>query len=97
MRFKSILYKDKKYESYSKIIDVLRKEKLFWLIDSEVVDAEIEIKNKTLIWHSGKYLNGTWYYGIFKSGDFYGIWENGIFEGGNFSGVWKSGVKNKNN
>lgn len=74
------------------ILNILKREGFYWLIDSEVSDAIIEIKKDTLIWHSGTYLSGDWYYGIFKNGDFFGNWLNGIFEHGNFNGNWNSGI-----
>lgn len=95
MKFKSFKYKDKIYTNQKLILDFLKKEKLYWLIDSEFSDAVIEFKNNTVIWHSGIFLSGNWYYGIFKNGEFWGVWENGIFENGKFKGDWKSGIKNK--
>lgn len=96
MRYIKLLYKGKEYLKEKEINDILKKEKFYWLIDSDIENADIEIKNKTLIWHGGNYYCGKWYYGIFENGDFYGTWENGIFVGGNFKGKWCSGVKVKN-
>lgn len=79
------------------INEVLLEKKFYWLIDSEMSDAVIEIQRGTLIWQSGNYMTGNWYYGIFKNGGFYGVFENGIFEGGHFGGSWKSGLRLKNN
>lgn len=90
---KELTYDDTSYTNQKQIIDILHKEKLNWLIDSEIKDAVIEIKNNTLIWHDGDFLFGDWYYGIFKKGIFYGNWLNGIFESGNFKGNWLSGIK----
>lgn len=93
-----LIYDGKKYTTYNQIISIIKSEKLYWLIDSELVNAIIEIKKNTLIWHSGTFLSGDWEYGIFKDGEFYGTWENGIFENGVFDGVWISGInliKNK--
>ena len=69
-----------------------KNEEFYWIIDSEIENAKLEIKNKTLIWNDGNFYNGNWYYGIFKQGDFYGVWENGIWENGNFYGKWESGI-----
>lgn len=88
---------DKVYTNPKKINDILRDNQFYWLIDSEVSDAVLEIKNNTLIWHSGSFMSGNWHYGIFKNGGFYGIFENGIFEDGYFNGVWRSGINLKNN
>lgn len=93
MNIIELTYKDKVYTNSNKILDILRECEFYWLIDSELSEAVIEIVNNTLIWKSGSYLYGNWKYGIFKRGNFYGVWENGIFEGGTFSGVWMSGIK----
>ena len=57
---------------YDLFLKVLKEEKFYWLIDSELDSAIIEIKNHTLIWHEGIYKFGNWKYGIFKKGGFYG-------------------------
>ena len=87
MRYSQLKYKDKIYTNYKDINDILLKEKMYWLIDSEIEDAQLEIKNNTIIWHNGNFYSGNWYYGIFKSGKFYGVWENG-----DFAGKWISGI-----
>lgn len=93
MDFIELKYDDKTYTTPNQIIDILKKEKLYWLIDSETDKAIIEIKNNTLIWHEGIFMSGDWKYGIFKNGGFYGTWENGIWEDGYFDGTWISGIK----
>jgi hypothetical protein len=93
MRFKELIEGDKRITNQKQIIDILEKEGFHWVIDSEIENAQIEIKKNTLIWHSGDFFSGNWHYGIFKSGNFYGIFENGIFEGGNFKGEFLSGIK----
>lgn len=92
MKYLELKCDGKTHTNQSDITSILRKNNFYWLIDSELEDAKIEIKNKTLIWHDGSFYNGDWYYGIFKDGRFYGNWENGIWEGGNFGGKWQSGV-----
>jgi hypothetical protein len=93
MRFKELIEGDKRITNQKQIIDILEKEGFHWVIDSEIENAQIEIEKNTLIWHSGDFFSGNWHYGIFKSGNFYGIFENGIFEGGNFKGEFLSGIK----
>ena len=92
MRFKELIYKGKKIINQHQILSILEEKSFHWLIDSELEDAKIEIKNDTLIWYSGKYYSGNWYYGIFKDGEFHGTFENGIVEGGDFKGKFLSGV-----
>jgi hypothetical protein len=92
MRYAELLIDNKSIKSQSKIEDLLISQKFYWLVDSEIEDAKIEIKKNTIIWHSGNFYSGEWKFGIFKNGNFYGNWENGIFEGGNFKGNWNSGI-----
>jgi len=93
MRYIELKYNNKTYTNESQINTILEIENLFWLIDSEIENASLEITNKTLIWNDGTYYSGSWHYGIFKDGEFNGTWENGIFENGNFRGKWIDGIK----
>jgi hypothetical protein len=98
MNFLELIYGGKTWTNQKDILKILKQERLYWLIDSEVSEAIIEIKNNTLLWHSGSYLSGDWHYGIFKNGHFFGNWLNGIFEHGYFNGNWNSGIDlSKNN
>ncbi len=63
-----------------------------WLLDSEFDEAELEIKNNTLIWKNGIYYYGDWIYGIFLKGTFYGNFLSGVFKSGNFNGKRFGGV-----
>jgi len=93
MRFKELTMGDKKITNQQKIDDVLEQQDFDWLLYSEIENADIEIKNKTLIWKGGDFYSGRWHYGIFKAGNFYGTFESGIFEGGNFKGKFIGGLK----
>lgn len=93
-----IIHNGRTYKNSNQIFSILRENEFYWLIDSEIDNAIIEIKNNTIIWHSGLFLSGEWKYGIFKNGEFYGNWHNGIFENGIFKGKWISGINlSKNN
>jgi len=92
MRFLELIYGDTKTTNQREITQILEKENLHWLVDSEIEEAKIEIRKGTLIWHDGIFYSGHWHYGIFKGGNFYGIFENGIFENGNFHGKFLSGI-----
>jgi hypothetical protein len=92
MRYSKLKYSNKDYYTEEEITKILIENNLDWLIESEIRNADIEIKNKTIIWNNGNFIFGFWKYGIFKSGVFNGIWENGIFEKGEFNGEWKSGI-----
>jgi hypothetical protein len=95
MRYIELRYRNKTYTNRVEIDDILHKEGFYWLIDSELEGAIIEVNKSTIIWHSGNYYSGDWEYGIFKNGKFYGNWINGIWESGIFSGKWHSGVNLK--
>ncbi len=83
----------KTFVNEKEINQILQSKKFYWLIDSEIDNAIIEIKKETIIWHSGDFYSGNWRYGIFKGGSFYGTWESGIFENGIFDGKWIDGIK----
>lgn len=91
MRFLELIYDDNSIIENNKIHNILERENFHWLIDAEIQNAKIEIKNHTLIWYSG-YFYGNWHYGIFKDGQFHGRFENGILEGGTFKGEFISGI-----
>jgi len=99
MKYKSLIHNGKTFEQDFKINDILSNNNFHWVIDSEIENAELEIKNNTLIWYSGTWYSGTWYYGIWISGEWVsGKWINGIWEDGTFgkagtfeSGIFKSG------
>lgn len=93
MRYKELLIGKDSIRNQSQIENILKSKKFYWLIDSEIEDSILEIKNDTLIWHEGIFYAGKWKYGIFKNGKFFGNWENGIFEKGDFKGEWKSGIR----
>jgi hypothetical protein len=84
MRFTCLYYNGNKIVDNNTIERKLLSEGLSWLIDCEIENAEIEIKNKTLIWKSGTLYSGLWFYGIWESGTFHGTWE---------SGIWVDGVR----
>lgn len=92
MKYKSLTIDDKTYTNQRIIENKLEDFKFYWVIDAELEDAEIEIKNNTLIWHNGIWFHGKWEFGIFMNGEFHGVWDNGIFEEGKFEGKWISGI-----
>lgn len=93
MKFKEFKVGKEIYSSPTKIQEQLKKHDLQWLIDSEIEEAVVEIKNNTLIWKDGNFNAGNWHYGIWQSGNFHGTWQNGIWVSGHFNGKWKSGIK----
>ncbi len=93
MRYIELIIEGKSITSEHKINQILKSKKFYWLIDSEIENAVLEIKKDTIIWYSGDFYTGNWNFGIFKNGNFHGTFKNGIWEGGNFKGKWISGVK----
>lgn len=94
MRFNELIYKGKSIKEDREISKILQQEGFYWIIDSEIENASVEIIKNTIIWNNGNFYSGNWHYGIWKNGNFYGVWENGIFENGNFKGKFISGVIN---
>jgi hypothetical protein len=92
MKYKELKVGDNTYSKQKEIENILKEHQLFWLIDAEIENAEIEIKNDTIIWNNGIWLHGDFRFGIWKNGIFHGVFENGIFEGGEFKGEWESGI-----
>ena len=72
MRYQELLVNGKSIKNQREIDVILKSQKFYWLVDSEIENAKIEIKKDTLIWHSGDFYTGNWKYGIFKKGKFYG-------------------------
>lgn len=65
----------------------------FWLLECELDNVKIEIKDGILYWKSGTLYWGRWIWGVFESGEFRsGIWEGGIFKNGLFKAKWLNGV-----
>lgn len=92
MRYVELKIGDKVYTNSQEINKILNNASFFWLIDSEIESAKIEIFKNTLIWKEGNFYSGDWQFGIFKNGKFYGNWLNGIWENGLFEGKWHSGI-----
>ena len=92
MRYIELILEGSTVRNQSKIDGILKSKGFYWLIDSEIEEAKLEIIKDTIIWHDGIFYAGQWKYGIFKSGTFSGTWINGIFEGGEFKGKWESGI-----
>jgi len=64
-----------------------------WLLECELDNVKLVIKDGILHWKSGILYWGIWYWGVFESGEFRsGIWHGGIFLNGKFKGLWKNGV-----
>lgn len=61
-----------------------------WILDCELDDVVLEIKDNILYFNSGIFYWGIWEWGIFNDGEFRsGLWKGGIFNGGTFNGEYK--------
>ena len=76
-------------------------ENFTWFSYCEFENADIEIKNETIIWKNGDFYKGNvkymiWLNGVFHNGTWQnGIWEDGVWEGGTWlSGIWNGGTIN---
>jgi len=86
MRYIELLINDRSINGDKQIDEILTSKGFYWLVDSEIENSKIEIKNNTIIWYEGTFYSGRWEFGIFKDGIFHGEWINGIFEGGKYKG-----------
>lgn len=60
-----------------------------WILDCELANVVLEIKDNILIFHSGIFYWGVWQWGIFNDGEFRsGHWKGGILKGGTFKGTY---------
>ena len=68
MRYIELLTDGKSIKSQVKIDSILKSKNLNWVIDSEIENAVIELKNNTINWING----------IFEGGKFMGNWKSGV-------------------
>lgn len=106
VRFKKLTYNNKVYENSKQIEEFLYTTPYSWLLECELDEVVLEIKNNILywksgilywgttewmVWESGEFRSGTWTGGIFFDGIFKGTWENGVFKNGQFKGIKQKG------
>jgi len=91
-KYTHLKYDGETYTDSNKIESILKKHKMYWLIDSEFENAELELERNVVIWENGTYFSGDWYFGIWMGGTFHGKFLNGIFKDGIFKGEWVSGI-----
>ena len=92
-RFKSLELESGKITSNRLIEEYLFQSPFFWLLECEVDEAELKVKDEILIWKSGLFYWGHWKWGVFESGEFRsGDWYGGIFLKGIFKGTWHCGA-----
>lgn len=93
MKYLELTVGDKTYTDQKEISGILLSKGFYWLVDSTIENAKIEIRNNTLIWHGGEFYEGYWKFGIFKDGRFCANWQGGVFEAGVFEGKWLGGIR----
>jgi hypothetical protein len=65
----------------------------YWILECEVDNVKLKIKDGILHWQSGILYWGDWKWGVFESGEFRsGKWNGGIWLNGTFKGKWMNGV-----
>lgn len=65
----------------------------YWLLECELDNVKLEVKEGIVYWKSGVLYWGNWQWGVFESGEFRsGTWNGGIWLGGTFRGKWLNGV-----
>jgi len=64
-----------------------------WLLNCELDNVELEIKDNILYWKKGVMYWGDWKWGVWESGEFRsGTWHGGILLGGTVKAKWLNGV-----
>lgn len=92
-RFLELKMDNNVYTTSKSIEQILYHSKFSWLLECEVDDVKIEIKDNILYWNNGIFYWGVWNWGVFNNGEFRsGDWKGGIFLNGLFKGIWHNGV-----
>jgi hypothetical protein len=92
-RFLELKINDKIYNTNKAIEQELYHSEFYWLLECEVDNVKIEIKDSIIYWKTGIFYWGVWHWGVFENGEFLsGDWLGGIFLNGVFKGVFKNGV-----
>jgi len=64
-----------------------------WLLECELDNVKLRVKDGIVYWTSGILYWGNWKWGVFESGEFRsGTWNGGIWMSGTFKGKWINGV-----
>lgn len=99
MRIKKLKVGDKVFTAEQDIRSILVYKGFGWVNTAEIDHAVLEIKDDTLVWHTGVWHYGDtqameWVSGIFRYGNLNDcLWHNGFFDGGQFvSGQFRNGV-----
>lgn len=94
LSIENVEYKNNKYGLYNinydkyrfRMVDGLNiktiNDNFPWILEAEISDAILGIKDNKLIWYRGTWLCGRWFGGIWESGS----WKSGDW----YSGVWNS-------
>lgn len=89
-RFTHLKIEGKEFSTNKEIVYQLSLTPFSWILDCELENVSLEIKDNILYFNSGIFYWGYWKWGVFKSGEFRsGIWEGGIFLDGLFKGQYK--------
>jgi hypothetical protein len=92
-RILKIITESIEYTNIKDIENYLYSSPFYWILDCELDNVILEIKDNILYFKSGIFYWGIWYWGVFENGEFRsGDWNGGIFFNGLFKGNWKNGV-----
>lgn len=95
-RFLELKADNKILTSSKQIEQYLYTSPFYWLLDCEIDNVKLEVKDNILFWKSGIFYHGVWKWGVFESGEFRsGTWKGGIFLDGIFKGTFENGVFKK--
>lgn len=98
VRFSELKVNDTIIKNNKEIEIYLSNSIFYWLLDCEIDNVKLEIKDDVLYWNNGIFYFGDWVWGVFMNGEFRsGDWNGGIFYDGIFSGNWINGVKKGGN
>ena len=80
-------------KSNNEIESWLYQSNFYWILECELDNVNLKIKDDILFWKSGTLYWGNWIWGVWENGDFRsGDWKGGIFKSGTFKGNWHLGV-----
>jgi hypothetical protein len=92
-RFLELKINNNTLTSNKEIENYLYSTEFYWLLDCELDNVKLEIKDNILYWLSGTLYWGNWKWGVFLNGEFLsGNWYGGIFLNGLFKATWHNGV-----
>lgn len=89
-RIKKLTINNEVYETTNYIHQKLAETIHSWILECELENVILEIKDDVLYFKGGIFYWGYWKWGVFDGGEFRsGIWDGGILRNGIFKGEYK--------